>query len=79
MVLNKEFYSEYNDEIRQKRFRSKYPLRAYVHRAQYEDFLQYITPGMRVLDAGCGDGVLSIMMAELGARVVGTDISKPNI
>lgn len=76
---NKTFYSTFNDEIRGKRFKSKYPLRAYAHKMQYEDIARYVEPGMRVLDAGCGDGVLSIMLAERGAHVTGTDISRPNI
>jgi 2-polyprenyl-3-methyl-5-hydroxy-6-metoxy-1,4-benzoquinol methylase len=31
---------------------------------QYDVFLKYIKPGMRVLDAGCGEGVLSVMLAQ---------------
>lgn len=76
---DKKFYSQYNDEICRKRFHSKYPLRAYAHLAQYEDVARHVAPGMRVLDAGCGDGVLSRMLAERGAIVFGTDISEPNI
>jgi SAM-dependent methyltransferase len=34
---------------------------------------------MKVLDAGCGEGVLSVMMAKKGAFVTGCDISRPNI
>jgi 2-polyprenyl-3-methyl-5-hydroxy-6-metoxy-1,4-benzoquinol methylase len=35
--------------------------------------------GKRVLDVGCGDGVNSALLAKLGARVVGVDISQGNI
>ena len=35
--------------------------------------------GMRVLDIGCGGGILSESMAHLGADVVGTDIAPKNI
>ncbi len=34
-----------------------------------------IKPGMKVLDIGCGTGITTIFMGELGARVVGVDIS----
>jgi ribosomal protein L11 methyltransferase len=36
---------------------------------------KYISPGMKVLDVGCGTGILSIIAAKLGAsEVLGTDI-----
>jgi ubiquinone/menaquinone biosynthesis C-methylase UbiE len=34
-----------------------------------------ITPGMRVLDLGCGDGNTAIPAAKLGANVLGVDIA----
>jgi SAM-dependent methyltransferase len=36
-----------------------------------------ITRGLRVLDLGCGDGTTAIPAAELGADVLGVDISRP--
>ncbi len=75
----KDFYATYDDAITEKRFQSPYALRRYAHKKQYESVLSFVEPGMRVLDAGCGDGVLSVMMARKGAKVVGTDISEPNI
>ncbi len=32
--------------------------------------------GLRILDAGCGEGYLSRLLAERGARVVGVDLSR---
>ncbi len=75
----KEFYSSHSDQIIDKRFKSVHALRKYVHRQQYESVLKYVEPGMKVLDAGCGEGVLSVMMAKKGAIVTGCDLSKPNV
>ncbi|MEK7538906.1 MAG: class I SAM-dependent methyltransferase [Patescibacteria group bacterium] len=75
----KNFYSDYADEIIDKRLRSPYRLRQYAHVKQYESILNFVTPGMKVLDAGCGEGVLSIMMAKKGAVVTGCDLSRPNV
>src|SRR3954466_10857792 len=35
-----------------------------------------ITPGLRVLDLGCGDGTTAIPEAKAGAEVVGVDIAR---
>ncbi len=35
-----------------------------------------ITPPLRVLDLGCGDGTTAVPLAQLGADVVGIDIAK---
>ncbi len=35
--------------------------------------------GLRLLDIGCGGGLLSVPMARLGARVTGVDAAAPNI
>jgi len=75
----KDFYRSYGDRIIDKRSRSPYQLRQYVHHTQYAGILSLIEPGMTVLDAGCGEGVLSVMMAQKGAVVTGCDLSEPNI
>jgi SAM-dependent methyltransferase len=36
-----------------------------------------VRPGMKVLDLGCGDGTTAIPAAQLGADVLGVDISEP--
>ncbi|MGJ7506095.1 class I SAM-dependent methyltransferase [Variovorax sp. GT1P44] len=35
-----------------------------------------ITPGMKVLDVGCGDGTTALPEAKLGAEVLGVDIAR---
>ncbi|MBX3608702.1 MAG: methyltransferase domain-containing protein [Hydrogenophaga sp.] len=36
-----------------------------------------VQPGMQVLDLGCGDGTTAVPAAQLGAQVLGVDISSP--
>src|SRR5687768_1407068 len=75
----KDFYQTYGDRIVDKRLNSPYPLRRYAHRMGYESIARLVKPGESVLDAGCGEGVLSWYLAERGANVTAMDISKPNI
>jgi cyclopropane fatty-acyl-phospholipid synthase-like methyltransferase len=35
-----------------------------------------ITPGLKVLDLGCGDGTTALPEAKLGAHVLGVDIAR---
>ena len=35
-----------------------------------------ITPPLRVLDLGCGDGTTAVPLAQMGAEVVGIDIAR---
>jgi len=79
MTELKDFYSTYADNINEKRALSPFVLRRYAHMMQYQSVLSFINPGMKVLDAGCGEGTLSVMMAKKGAVVTGTDISRPNV
>ncbi len=75
----KNFYETYGDRIVEKRLNSPYPLRRYAHRQGYETIAKFVQPGETVLDAGCGEGVLSWYLAERGAKVTAIDISKPNV
>ncbi len=76
----KNFYTEYSDKIFYKRFNSLYPLRRYAHRLQYKTIIKYLNKDNKVLDAGCGEGVLSMLMVKSGINnVTGVDISEPNI
>jgi ubiquinone/menaquinone biosynthesis C-methylase UbiE len=76
---SKAFYETHHDRIAEKRYDSKYPIRRAVHRDIYDSVLQWVPAGARVLDAGCGEGVLSCLMAERGAHVTAVDYSRPNI
>lgn len=75
----KQFYTEYHDRIVDKRYNSPYWLRRYTHRQIHTQFLPYLKPGQHVLDAGCGEGVLSCLVAQQGIDVTGVDISAPNV
>ena len=75
----KEFYQSYHDRITDKRFNSPYWLRRYAHRQIYQQALDCLQPGQRVLDAGCGEGVLACLAALNGAHVKAVDISQPNV
>jgi 2-polyprenyl-3-methyl-5-hydroxy-6-metoxy-1,4-benzoquinol methylase len=75
----KILYTQCHDRIVDKRYNSPYWLRRYTHRQIYAQFLPFLRPGQRVLDAGCGEGVLSCLAAKQGVEITGTDISAPNI
>jgi len=75
----KDFYTTHPDRITEKREKSPYPLRRYVHAQQYESIARFVESGMNILDNGCGEGSLSFILAQKGVRVTGCDISRPNI
>lgn len=76
---NKEIYTSLDDRILEKRLSSPYPIRKHSHAMQWKAFLDLVPAGATVLDAGCGPGALSIMLAKKGCIVTGVDISEPNI
>jgi len=75
----KQFYAQHSDEILKKRLNAPEPLRRYAHRAEYEHIIRLIPEGLSVLDAGCGEGAVSFLLAERGRSSTGVDISEPNI
>ncbi len=66
--------SQYDQIAEQYRLSKQSPLRRWV---EVPTFLELVgdVDGLRVLDLACGDGFYSRKLAEMGARVVGVDIS----
>lgn len=75
----KRYYLAHHDRIIDKRRNSPFWIRRYAHREIHNQFLKYLTRGQRVLDAGCGEGTLTCLLARHGADATGIDISAPNI
>jgi ubiquinone/menaquinone biosynthesis C-methylase UbiE len=68
-----------NDGLAQ-RYRAwrRHALGAVTERLEVAAVLEFLAPlaGMRILDAGCGDGVYSVAAAARGARVTGVDLAE---
>lgn len=83
MNKTKEGYIEHADRIWDKRYNSPFLIRRYLHRTQYNTVLEYIekmNPRPKLIfDYGCGEGVLSVLIAEKGFNIVAMDISEPNV
>ncbi|MFA6099429.1 MAG: class I SAM-dependent methyltransferase [Patescibacteria group bacterium] len=75
----KDFYISYHDRITEKRLQSPFPIRKYAHISQYEAILKKIDPDDSVLDSGCGEGNICLLLAERGIRSTGVDLSNANI
>ena len=76
---NKAVYNQHHDHILDKRFHAASPIRRHAHHSQYQAFVDLIPAGSSVLDSGCGEGVLSVLLAKKGCIVTGVDLSEPNI
>jgi ubiquinone/menaquinone biosynthesis C-methylase UbiE len=75
----KKFYAQYADEIGVKRAKSPYPIRTYSHWTNWDSIVKYIKSGEKMLEVGCGEGIVSVVAAKKGVEVIATDISEPNL
>jgi glycosyltransferase involved in cell wall biosynthesis len=75
----KRRYAHYHEAIWREQFESPYRIRRYIHRRRYEALLRHIPPGSRLLDAGCGEGVLCYLAAQRGAHCTAFDIGMANL
>lgn len=76
---NKAAYAVFHDAILEKRVHSPFAIRRYAHHSQYQAFVDLVPSGSTVLDAGAGEGVLSVLLAKKGCKVLGVDLSQPNV
>lgn len=76
---NKAVYTQLHDRILEKRFHSSSPIRRHAHHTQYQAFVELVPAGATVLDSGCGEGVMCVLLAQKGCIVTGVDLSEPNI
>ncbi len=75
----KEIYRKRRERQGDTRCSDEFPLRKYAHETEYGRIASFIRKGESVLDAGCGDGTLAVMLARKGARVTACDISEENV
>lgn len=76
---NKEAYRVLHDRIHDKRINARSPIRRHAHNRQHAIIAETVPVGATVLDAGCGEGDLSMRMAKRGCLVTGSDLSAPNV
>ena len=77
----KEFYRSRSETNWVKRYQSPYRLRRYFSRTMWETVAKPVKDSPLVLDAGCGDGVLSVLMAfwHPEQKVIAMDISPEGV
>jgi len=77
----KRFYQRYHDQIDDRRASSPFVVRRTVHEANYRYLAAHARGAETVLDAGCGEGNLALLVGQRahGSLVVGCDLSLQNI
>jgi ubiquinone/menaquinone biosynthesis C-methylase UbiE len=79
MDANKNFYKNYHDQIFDKRINSEFRVRRMVHHDMYAGILENVSPTRFILDVGCGEGALSIMLSDRAEKIIAIDYSKKNV
>lgn len=79
MDETKAYYRTHADAILSKRYQSPDPVRRRTHEDIYDSVLACLPESGSILDAGCGEGVLSVLMARRGRRVTAVDLSLQNV
>ncbi len=74
----KDFYKAHPDTSWVKRYESRYLLRRYFYRTRLSVTAKPVKSAYLVLDAGCGDGVLSVLIAlwHPHQKIIAMDISE---
>lgn len=76
----KQSYKKYADEQVIKRFKSGNSLRDYAHNTELKSIIKSIKKTDKIIDVGCGEGMLTLMLAKKGVgQIVGMDITPKNI
>ncbi len=75
----KRAYRDAEEWIVETRVGGEFKIRSRAHIVEYDSICAQMRAGDAVLDAGCGDGSLSILLAKKGCVVTGCDISPSNI
>lgn len=75
----KDFYRGFADKIQEKRLYSPYILRRYFHQQNYLSVLKSLKPADKILEVGCGEGIVSVFAAKRGISITAVDISRANL
>ncbi len=79
MKLKQQVIKYYNQVYSQRQNQPESLLSQWSRKKELVNILSLINPKNTVLDLGCGDGTVSLMIAKKVKRVIGVDISKQAI
>lgn len=75
----KKIYANRQEQGNTTRLSEQFSIRKYAHETEYRAITALVQKWEQVLDVGCGDGTLAILLAKKGAVVTACDISSGNI